>query len=367
MHYPPVLAKIENTAPSQGEDWNLPAEMKNRTALSKIKEPIWPLRKAFSEDIGQGKILTNHFTYTLTVDKLYEYRILDLPAEKIDRQVKKQNFEKAVQACSFLQTNQGSFATNDIDTIISWKPIHKQISTSFTVTGVEEDYSQVWSGIRIYNGSRELPLRFAFVRETKVQDLKHYSLAHPGHEQTNFVDIARCLNILISHSLTSDVYKQSANKFFVKTSRSRLVPSISLETVRGYFYSVKPGMGNIIVNFNIATSAFIRPLLVSEFLNDRITFTTTQVEAVLKKLRVYVEYDRRSIDAEKTAHLNKEKTRTWSGCNLSVEPIGKLKFQNKKRGSDGKPLKDGKNFIYEGEQHSVMDHLKKGKHILFYF
>ncbi|KAF1972556.1 Piwi-domain-containing protein [Bimuria novae-zelandiae CBS 107.79] len=364
MHYPSVSTHLDKATPSQGEDWSLPAEMNDRKALSKTQKPMWPLRKGFSKDNGQGKIVTNHFTYTLTAKELYEYKILDLPAEKINRQVKEQNFEKALRACSFLQSFQGSFATNEIDTIISWKPIHEQMSSCFTVVTVDEleaEYKQcqVWSGTTVPIGEEGLALRFAFIREIKIQDLDQCSLAKPNYEDTNCVDIARCLNILISQSLNADVYKQSANKFFVKTARSRLAQSISLETVRGYFYNVKPGMGNIIVNFNLATSAFIRPILVSEFLSDHNTFTSSDAETLLKKLRVYVEYDRKSDDAEKTMRFSKDASRVWSGCRLFDESIGRLTFQKKKRDDNGKPLKDAKdNFIYEGPHLSVIDHLR---------
>lgn len=79
MHYPTVSASPDRVAPNQGKDWNLPAQMKDYRTLSKIENPQWPLREGFSKDNGQGKILTNHFDYTLTTEKLYEYRILDLP------------------------------------------------------------------------------------------------------------------------------------------------------------------------------------------------------------------------------------------------------------------------------------------------
>ena len=366
MHYPPVSAAIENAAPSQGEDWNLPAGMKDRKAVVKIQDSMWPLRKSFMEDSTQGKILTNHFTYTLTTEKLYEYKIIGLPAENINRQVKKQNFETALRACSFLQPHKDSFATNDIDTIVAWKPIHEQISSDFTMVTNEElddqekvEYSKMWRGLKIPNGRSELPLRFALLQQMNVKDLNMYSSAHPNHEKTNFVDISRCLNILISHSLTTDVHKQSANKFFVKTARNQLSYSC-LETVRGYFYNVKPGMGNVIVNFNLATSAFVRPMLICEFVNDR-TFSPAEAQEVLKKLRVFVEYERYADNPDKTAHFNKESNRTWSGCTISEIPIGQLTFREKKRDVNRKAVKIDGGFVYEGPETSVIDHLKTGK------
>ena len=361
MHYPPASNLIINTPPSQGEKWSLPKEMDDRTDLLKIKDPQWPLRQAFGKDKDQDSILTNHFTYTLTVEKLYEYKILGLPEENVNRRAKKRHFETALKAFLFLEPVRDFFATDGIDTIISWRPIHEEFASEFTSAEGNEGLGQRHTRRMVSIGHEELDLSFVFIKEINVEDLRNYSLAHPDYEKVNFVDISRCLNMLVSQSLTADVYKQSTNKFFVKTARKRLSTSVSLETIRGYFYNVKPGTGNIIVNFNLATSAFFRPILVSEFLDDRGTFAPNVAESVLKRLRVYVEYDRTYDDADTAERLNNPSSRLWSVCGLSDRPIGELKFREKQRDSDGKPVRDeqGK-YIFSGPEIKVVDYLQTG-------
>ncbi|KAL5415744.1 hypothetical protein PMIN03_002520 [Paraphaeosphaeria minitans] len=186
-----------------------------------------------------------------------------------------------------------------------------------------------------------------------------YSMAHPKHDRTDFNDIARCLNILIAQSLSNDVHKQSANKFFVKTARKCLGESQSLEAIRGYFYNIKPGMGNIILNFNISTSAFVRPILVSEFLTDNTTFNIGEPEALLRKLRVYIEHEHLFYNPEKMPKINGEHSRMWHVRGLSGIPIGKQTFRNKKRDEDGKFMRDSINrYVYEGSEFTVIDCLK---------
>lgn len=119
MHYPLASPRVTNVTPGQGEQWTLPREMNDRKALYKIGEPQWPLRIAFSKDKVQDRILTNHFTYTLTAEKLYEYKILGLPEKGVNRRVKQQHFETAVNALPFLEQVKEHFATNGVDTIIS--------------------------------------------------------------------------------------------------------------------------------------------------------------------------------------------------------------------------------------------------------
>lgn len=162
--------------------------------------------------------------------------------------------------------------------------------------------------------------------------------------------------MLISGSLGNDVHKQSANKFFVKTARKRLDTSISLETTRGYFYTIKPGMGNIILNFNIATSAFFRPILVSEFLEDRATFTNGKAESLLKNMLVHIEFDRFYEDKEKMDKLNSEPSRMKTISGLSEQSIDQLTFRVH---SDGNDLSnDGSDQSHEVR---VIDHLRAGR------
>lgn len=350
MHYPPVSNLDVKIRPSLGEEWDLPKKMNDRTALlKKFVDPKWPIRKGFSKDNGQGKILTNHFTYTLTAEKLYEYKILDLP-QNVNRRLKVHNFKMAIEACTFLQQVAGCFVTDDVDTIISWKPIHNQMSSNFALSMVKEDeFLDVWTGFGIFIKEETVPLRFAFVKELRIRDLESYSMAHPDSEHVNFIDISKSLNILVSRSLDTEVYKQSANKFFVKTARNRLGSSISLETVRGYFYNVKPGMGNIIINFNLATSAFFRPILVSQFLNDRDTFGHGEAPKILTKLRVCLEYDR-YVERGRQKPTDKEFCRTYTIHRLSKGPIADLTFK-----PENSKLK------VAASELSVVEHLKSGK------
>jgi eukaryotic translation initiation factor 2C len=77
------------------------------------------------------------------------------------------------------------------------------------------------------------------------------------------------------------VAQVSAKKFFLANQTSPLISAISqqscgaLETKSGCFYTIKPGASKILLNINPATSAFFKPMLVSDFLLDSQTFTGT--------------------------------------------------------------------------------------------
>ncbi|KAI8943146.1 hypothetical protein NX059_001176 [Plenodomus lindquistii] len=69
--------------------------------------------------------------------------------------------------------------------------------------------------------------------------------------------------------------------------------------MRGYFYSVKPGMGQIPLTLNACTSAFYQPILVSEFLRDEATFKNRDERlAALRNLGVQLTYEPKRKDGK---------------------------------------------------------------------
>jgi hypothetical protein len=69
-----------------------------------------------------------------------------------------------------------------------------------------------------------LNLGFELVRKLDVGTLQQYSNANPQYEQENFDAISKCLNMVISKTFDdSKLYRQAANKFFVKDAQEPLL------------------------------------------------------------------------------------------------------------------------------------------------
>jgi eukaryotic translation initiation factor 2C len=133
--------------------------------------------------------------------------------------------------------------------------------------------------------------------------------------------------------------------------------------VRGYYYTVKPGTGIIILNFNLATSAFFKPISVQTFLADQATFGGHQ-EDDLKGLRVYVLTERVRVAGDVNYDkLNSESSRTKK-VNFIGENIENLRFQKRKKNADGTSAKnaDG-SYQKEGGFMTVIQYLKESKFI----
>jgi len=363
MYYPNKegLGEQDPDPTNTGRAWSPSVELLDRTKTLKIQNPDFALRQNFFDNPAGERILTNHFEYSIDDGTtFYEYKILDLDTK--NRKKLRALIKKAIEEWNFLKVNQTSFATNYIDTIVSWKPLHLELEKG---EELKDDGIYEW-GRTITVGDMKQALRFRFVKPIPVHDLTRYAAADSSYENTNFDDIAKCLNLVISKSFNDEVHKLSANKFFVKKARVPLRAgfsiSDSLEIIRGYFYSVKPGMGNIVLNFNISTSAVFRPVNVADFVNDNHTFDKDMAAKVLIGRNVYVDHDRIDPDPEKESHLNSEDSRYWKVSELQNGNIEDLSFRKKKLDQNGKfIMRADKSYEMETNDTFVVDHLAKGK------
>jgi eukaryotic translation initiation factor 2C len=254
-------------------------------------------------------------------------------------------FRKAVATWTFLKDDQDSFATDGQKTIVSWKNLHDNV-----------DISKSW-GIDVGRNT-SLKARFSFVGKVGINDLLQQSRCDFEQEKIDLASVERCLNIIIAKSFDENVVRLSGKKFYVRKARTDLDSSKSLELMRGYHYTVKPGMGNLLMNFNVATSAFFCPVLVSEFLAETATFgNATERTSLLRQLRVYIEYP------HKEERLNRPGARIKKICAVGPSLIKDLNFRKKVKDNERRPILDATgNWQLETNATTVVDHLEAGKY-----
>jgi eukaryotic translation initiation factor 2C len=111
----------------------------------------------------------------------------------------------------------------------------------------------------------------------------------------------------------------------------------------------------LLLNFNVVTSAFFQPILVSEFLEDERTFGPRRYD-LLKRLRVYVEHE------HKEKRLNNKGARIKGVTAIGSEKIENLSFFKKQLGADGKPYKlDDGEWAREKVPTTVIQHHLDGR------
>lgn len=83
--------------------------------------------------------------------------------------------------------------------------------------------------------------------------------------------IIRALNAFVMRHVSqtpASVIQVGANKFFFRGGWSELQAGV-FRTMRGYYTSLRPALGDrLLLNVNTATSAFFKPMLVSEFIQQ---------------------------------------------------------------------------------------------------
>lgn len=211
----------------------------------------------------------------------------------------------AIENSDFLKNNKRNFATDYSETIIAWEPLHGLVGLKFTRTIGDGATGSEWKLDDFEESGTVLPLRFKFERIIDTKSLVGYKDIDPTCADTDIQPIIRALNILISkcfdESTKYQTLQSGANKFYLKDAYENINIgeardySRSLCAMRGYNYTIKPGIGRLLLNINAATSAFFLAGPLEQVLNDKVTFKNFKGrdhEALVRGLRVYIKYDR---------------------------------------------------------------------------
>ncbi|KAF2644090.1 Piwi-domain-containing protein [Massarina eburnea CBS 473.64] len=307
--------------------------------LSSAKNTPYAIRKELADP--KTNVLANYFEVQFAKDtKFFLYEILDIP-DSASRRKKKLIVKAAIEGWDFLAANKDHLATDYIKTIVAWKPLHDLVSNNTPRNASTEGL--VWAPKPITDGEDRLHLHFKYRGECDINTLQAYVDPATRPDDANlphfdFNPIVDALNIAISKAFADNAFKTSANKFFLKnTSKVLGSPQTqAMVTLRGYEYTMKPGMGSVFLNIQKATSAFFNTLTVDKFMQDE-TFDQDDRRKVLKGKRVYIIHDRlraaKAEDQENVDRLNKPENRVKTifdvGDRSSYENkrIGTLRFK----------------------------------------
>ncbi|OAL44588.1 Piwi-domain-containing protein [Pyrenochaeta sp. DS3sAY3a] len=284
----------------------------------KASTEVFPMRRSFGNSGVNMSVCTNNFTVTInTAKQLDEYRILGIP-ENFGKNATRALVENMIQANSCLRLHEGDFATDYRERIISWVDLTSEALKPVLVSSKE-------------NGE-EFSLELAPPKLVKTKALEQFTggTGESNKEaQDKVAEICKALNLVMSKDIPSRPgLSPKANKFFIARGHEYLTPSLC--AIRGYFYSIRPGMGNILLNLNSCTSAFYQPILVSQYLLDKGTFPyALEREASLRGLQVQLMYEPKGEGGEKRPESYYIKTIEGTG-----ESCGRLEidFQDRHGG-----------------------------------
>ncbi|KAF3038916.1 hypothetical protein E8E11_000595 [Didymella keratinophila] len=221
----------------------------------------------------------------------------------------------AISSYAFLRDNEASFATDYFATNIAWKPLHATIGTQhLQIHGDGTAPDSVWQ-LRpdMRDEPNDVRVSFTYAGMVDIASLLGHTNINPTYAAADLEPTKRALNVIISKCFgqtTNDMVQIGANKFFCTRGTSTLSgignggtmqDSVALCTTKGYYFTVKASVRNVLLNINPCTSAFFNKVLVSDVMNDTMTFKPCEREGVLRGLRVRIELDRGNKPADPTA------------------------------------------------------------------
>lgn len=250
-------------------------------------------------------IATNHFKIDISDDAtFYEYIFLDLPIGKSKTRLRS-FIKEAIDTIPFLKNSKDTYATDYINTVVCWGKLPKKTEDPRVNGDAEGSIHGPYEVVDNKRRKTTHQTHLKFVQKLNIAGLRNY-VSGKDEENLRLWDSSpevKCLNMVISKCFDqNEVFQLSGNKFFVADTEAKLGKSQSLCTMQGYYYTIKPAKGGILLNINSGTSAFFVKQTVEEFLNDTFTFRDEQKRRdALEEVRVHIDYARgKDKDAQAT-------------------------------------------------------------------
>ena len=119
-------------------------------------------------------------------------------------------------------------------------------------------------------------------------------------------------------------FQRGDNRYYLKARADDLGRGLAAN--RGYFSTIRPAMGNAIINVNTTMSTFFKPML-SNFIDTFDAENRTKLECILKGLKVRIEYTRGK-DSEVDIDREERRIKTIWDIGRPVQPQTFKKEEN---------------------------------------
>lgn len=327
------------------------------------------------------QILTNHFKVNLPQGiVLYEYSISGFPA-RASRAKCKMMVLDMIEIDPELYAARDRIATDYKKKLITLVPLQNTVQNAGVVSHSIEvnDFTA---------GSREMPerknLELTFQAAHRLDGLNNYVNGDDEHYQDRGAKEA--LNIVIAKAVadsTSDEksFQIGNNRFYFGPGWEDFVhkgekgsDDIGLVAIRGYYSSIKPGMGSILLNVSNVTTAFYKAQPLQDYLHEFKTLQSwtgsnegiseeakKKLERHLGGLRVRVNFDRAGAGGQ-PADIDLEGRRV-----KTLSEFGKFPQKQTFRLDDSNPKKivwkhlRGKYFDHSPEEDKMMPTANVGR------
>ncbi|KAF2669799.1 Piwi-domain-containing protein [Microthyrium microscopicum] len=284
-----------------------------KAVQKKLPYPIRTSGSTIASGDNKIQVMTNHVQLHQLPKTLYHYNISGFQADpdrdnRVDESKAKLRvlIETMINIDSRLANHRNSFVTNFIDSIYTWdkdtlgtgSPISVQVPT-MTVNPRTRTRQAAYQTLRIEFGE-ELSTSLLGIKPDNANDAAD-ALTIRDNNLTILNSIVRGLNLIILKSSEQTTnpdlksFRLGPNKLFLEKDYTAVGPGgdkSCLVLHRGFALSVKPALDHPLLEFNGTASAFLRPMLVSDFMRRSMQQGEIRrdYKQVLKGARVLIIY-----------------------------------------------------------------------------
>lgn len=216
-----------------------------RGASASLKFDDLPLRPGLGSLGAPIKLRSNFFAVRVPRGPLCEYDVKISPAVSV-RRVKRRIFELLEQVPEY-QRFRGGVAHDFSAKLIAVRRLPE--NTNFTVTYSEEDDSPA-----ARSAKKEYVLEMNYIQDMDLSVLAGYLAGNPEYRDLDIAPLLAALNIVLAQYPSRNGVMVGRNRFFFPHETFNL--GGGLEAWKGFYSSVRPAYKQLMVNVNVATTAF---------------------------------------------------------------------------------------------------------------
>jgi eukaryotic translation initiation factor 2C len=293
--------------------------------MQNTKSQKLSLRPGFAlEGSFDAIVYTNHFAIELPTKDMFEYKIEGIVTpeqedeERIPSAARRQELmEMAIASSTMLQNAGDTFATDCMEKIVAWTPLHQTDGNNASAHGALLEDIQIT--IPSTRQGQAAVTRTVQLKYIGLVPIKTLTKACSGDidalplvpKAPTGMTVVEAVNIIVGHATRSptpggqvQTFRLGGNKFFSTSAPSTIDLDYGLECCKGFFFTLRYGMGKPLLNVSTAATAFYKSISVAAFMNQfckiggqKTNFTAADLKnlrAALKGVRVSIKHENRT-------------------------------------------------------------------------
>ncbi|KAL5520600.1 hypothetical protein ACEPAF_2601 [Sanghuangporus sanghuang] len=315
------------SAPDQANDIDARLSQADQNALiatykgtsTSFKFDDLPLRPGLGTLGTPIKLRSNFFAVRVPKGPLCEYDVKISPAVSVKR-VKRRIFELLEKIPEY-QRFRGGVAHDFSAKLIAVRRLPE--GTKFTVPYSEEDDTPATRGAQ-----KEYVIEMNFIQDIDLSVLAGYLAGNPESRELDIAPLLAALNIVLAQHPSRNGVMVGRNRFFFSHETFNL--GGGLEAWKGFYSSVRPAYKQLMVNVNVATTAFYSEgNLANAMLEFRNASFGARVDQFVRGIRIQTTHlGHKKTIKRASSHTAKSYRFKWdeTGGQISVEEYFQRKY-----------------------------------------